>query len=760
MKMLAVLGCTFVLSIALFAPSLHADTAGIILIDRTGSMGAIRPQTGETRCHDAKDTALADIDRFFASQPATKHLAVWTFHGTSFQKLTVGFVGYQEARDVVEGLSYSGCSGSTPLAESMCAAADTLRHYYPTDDRTLFVSSDGAENSSGGECDGPNSSVGPPYDDESWERKVTDKLAVHPDSIVVNARYWGALSKSADEYDVETDEPLSKSIPDHIFFEHLCLLTGGQYNSMADDEGGACCQGDSCSIETQAECLAAGGEYLGDGTYCTPNPCVGACCDGVTCSIESEEDCATSGGLYLGTGTECDPNFCAGACCLGTSCDLTTEADCSTMGGDFKGYGTTCSDGLCMGACCEDDSCSIMSEADCIAAAGDYRGDGTDCTPNPCGQLCWATGDLNEMGGVNVDDLTLLISIVSLGGDTVGVPLFEGDLNGDCALDSADVAIMNCALFVTAGDFVSCGSPTYPVPTCCATSIGEIPDTADAPLGNADVDSVGDTTMVCNIGSGGMDGIRLIGDDGSQGMSMSLLNVDMNTDSAGIKFKIAGELSGVRGMQVMSGVGVYQEPSGTIQVTADYNYIGDPDVSVLVLNNDLPSGRASITGGGVVVVGYDAGSGLPTIESVSMQVVDEPTFKIKFGSFMEFHLMEGPIFWGDEMHLIAAKATETIQTFGRVDVTGKHLVCFGLYDIDRNKCCRGMTGNVDCDVADFVTMGDLTVLIDHLFISLEPLCCPDEANMDLIPGHEVTMGDLTVLIDHLFISLDPLPPCP
>jgi PKD repeat protein len=73
-------------------------------------------------------------------------------------------------------------------------------------------------------------------------------------------------------------------------------------------------------------------------------------------------------------------------------------------------------------------------------------------------------------------------------------------------------------------------------------------------------------------------------------------------------------------------------------------------------------------------------------------------------------------------------------------------------------CCIGRVGNVDCDPSEMVTMSDLTVLIDHLFITLSPLCCPAEANVDLI--EPVTMADLTVLIDHLFISLQPLPMCP
>ncbi len=72
--------------------------------------------------------------------------------------------------------------------------------------------------------------------------------------------------------------------------------------------------------------------------------------------------------------------------------------------------------------------------------------------------------------------------------------------------------------------------------------------------------------------------------------------------------------------------------------------------------------------------------------------------------------------------------------------------------------CLGTTGNVDCDPSEMVDMGDLTVLIDHLFISLAPLCSETEANIDV--SGIVDMGDLTMLIDHLFISLDPLPPCP
>ena len=73
-------------------------------------------------------------------------------------------------------------------------------------------------------------------------------------------------------------------------------------------------------------------------------------------------------------------------------------------------------------------------------------------------------------------------------------------------------------------------------------------------------------------------------------------------------------------------------------------------------------------------------------------------------------------------------------------------------------CCAGTVGNVDCDPVESVDIGDLTVLVDHLFITFTPLCCPDEGNVDLAPG--VDIGDLTTLVDHLFISFTPLGLCP
>ena len=72
-------------------------------------------------------------------------------------------------------------------------------------------------------------------------------------------------------------------------------------------------------------------------------------------------------------------------------------------------------------------------------------------------------------------------------------------------------------------------------------------------------------------------------------------------------------------------------------------------------------------------------------------------------------------------------------------------------------CCINRTGNVDCDPADGVDISDLAALIDNLYISFSPLCCPKEANIDGQPGTDI--ADLSTLIDYLYISFTPTAAC-
>jgi hypothetical protein len=72
-------------------------------------------------------------------------------------------------------------------------------------------------------------------------------------------------------------------------------------------------------------------------------------------------------------------------------------------------------------------------------------------------------------------------------------------------------------------------------------------------------------------------------------------------------------------------------------------------------------------------------------------------------------------------------------------------------------CCLDPTGNVDCDPAGGVDISDLSALIDYLYITFVPLCCPKEANTDGQSGTDIS--DLSALIDYLYISFVPPAAC-
>ncbi|MGD8376983.1 MAG: multicopper oxidase domain-containing protein, partial [Acidobacteriota bacterium] len=77
---------------------------------------------------------------------------------------------------------------------------------------------------------------------------------------------------------------------------------------------GSCCTGSTCQIVSAADCATLGGVYNGDGTPCTPNPCVepsGACCaDDGTCSEADQSVCEAGGGIFQGDGSTCAATEC------------------------------------------------------------------------------------------------------------------------------------------------------------------------------------------------------------------------------------------------------------------------------------------------------------------------------------------------------------------------------------------------------------------------------------------------------------------
>jgi hypothetical protein len=210
---------------------------------------------------------------------------------------------------------------------------------------------------------------------------------------------------------------------------------------------GACCrQGGCLDLLSEADCLAIGGMYAGNGSDCNANVCVlGACCmaDG-SCSEVFEFECLDMGGTYEGHGTVCVPNPCpqpAGACCFGMTClSNQLQAACIGAGGTWIGPNSVCSPNPCVtptGACCDfaNYACSVQTADDCDTAGGVYQGDGVLCSPSPC--VCF--GDMDCEGDIDFDDITLFVT--SIGDDgTAWAAAYEA-LHGSppaCSFENSD----------------------------------------------------------------------------------------------------------------------------------------------------------------------------------------------------------------------------------------------------------------------------------------------------------------------------------
>ena len=119
---------------------------------------------------------------------------------------------------------------------------------------------------------------------------------------------------------------------------------------------GACCVNNTCTIASEAACLAAGGVYQGDNVACAADLCdlpTGACCLDGACSIVTEAECLAAGGAYLGDATSCEGDPCfipepTGACCIGGRCAAMTEFDCLTAQGVYLGDYASCQSTDCV----------------------------------------------------------------------------------------------------------------------------------------------------------------------------------------------------------------------------------------------------------------------------------------------------------------------------------------------------------------------------------------------------------------------------
>ncbi|AKT37842.1 VWA domain-containing protein [Chondromyces crocatus] len=231
---------------------------GIILIDRTGSMLTTR-STGRSRCRDARTMAQTKVTEFFSKYDGGG-LAIWTFNGAGVTKLTNGYVGAAEASAAIDALSPDGCTGGTPLADAICAAADELNDLKgpPTTPNLLTILTDGADNMSTGPCRGVASGgISNPL---SWQFKARSRISPYFPHVQVNAQFW-----TGNQF-INLRSPTGPSVPqasssllpmapptcttleqcESEFFLALTSDTGGTYDRVQDNNVAFPCSYGAC----------------------------------------------------------------------------------------------------------------------------------------------------------------------------------------------------------------------------------------------------------------------------------------------------------------------------------------------------------------------------------------------------------------------------------------------------------------------------------------------------------------------------------
>ena len=96
--------------------------------------------------------------------------------------------------------------------------------------------------------------------------------------------------------------------------------------------------------------------------------------------------------------------------------------------------------------------------------------------------------------------------------------------------------------------------------------------------------------------------------------------------------------------------------------------------------------------------------------------------------------------------------------------------CYGGFDYCHvafvcvpDDCCGhftgGYTGNTNFDYDGSITLGDITMLVNHVFVSKKPLYCHPAGNVNGDPEGNVTLSDITRLVDRVYISKGPTALC-
>jgi len=147
-----------------------------------------------------------------------------------------------------------------------------------------------------------------------------------------------------------------------------------------------------------------------------------------------------------------------------------------------------------------------------------------------------------------------------------------------------------------------------------------------------------------------------------------------------------------------------------------------------------------------------------------------PTVNDGLDATVVFHYLDSELNGLDEGNLALYSSSDGgvfwEQRGGTVDPVDNTVTLGGLNSLSRwtlgpaeTGCCVGMVGDANDSGDEEPTVGDISVLIDVLFISADPnsISCLPEADINQSGGanpvfDDITVGDISILIDYLFIT--------
>lgn len=116
----------------------------------------------------------------------------------------------------------------------------------------------------------------------------------------------------------------------------------------------------------------------------------------------------------------------------------------------------------------------------------------------------------------------------------------------------------------------------------------------------------------------------------------------------------------------------------------------------------------------------------------------------------------------------------TVQTFTITNLDPGRKIYFAIKAVDEagnwsllsnnavcgNCNCLNLTGNVNNDQYDDVTIADLSELVNYLYMGQSSVPCPLEANINGDPEGSIDMTDLSLLVGYLFRDANTYRPAP